>query len=219
MSTYNACFREKRGAASLGSADAGGASSTAGAAKERPPVDSFEAVEPATRVADRQLAVSSDMLQELTAVATLRWAHVRDSTFKDITSSTLHAREHDLAGEPRYFVSQYGQGAAAYLVSNGMSVGKVGDRGCPRPTVLAGVRGHLDRCAQAWVESVFGRERAAHGQYSAAALKLRLSVSTGVVIGDNVEAPEAVIVRTLGWSKPNEMSAEKVAASLMQKVK
>ncbi|KAL3893007.1 MAG: hypothetical protein SGPRY_014566, partial [Prymnesium sp.] len=210
---------EKRGAASLGGADAG---STAGAAKESPLADSFEAVEPATRVADRQLAVSADMLQELTTVATLRREHVRDSifNFQGHHFAMLLAREHDLAGELRCFVSQYGQGAAAYLVSNGMSVGKVGGSGVPtRPTALAGVRGHLDRCAQAWMESVFRRERATDGQYSADALKLRLSVLTGVVTGDNVDAAEAVIVRMLGGSKPNEISSEKLAASLMQKVK
>ena len=202
LSAYSVCFREKKGpAAAEAVAEAGAGGERA---RERPPPDSFEVVELASRAADRQLAVSADMLQGVTSLAALRREHARESSFKDLASSSQARRDREIAGELQYFVSQYGQEAAAYLVSNGMSVGRV--RGAGVPTSLAGARGHLERYARAWVDSVFGRERAADGQYAADAHRLSLSVLTGVVAGDGPEAAEAVIVRLLGGSKPNELA-------------
>ncbi|KAL3929336.1 MAG: hypothetical protein SGPRY_002003 [Prymnesium sp.] len=126
--------------------------------KEKPPADSFEAVEAASKAVDKQLAVPADMA--------LRVEHMRDSAFKDLVTATKEERE------------------------------------CQ----LDGVRGHLERRALGWVESVFGKERAADAQYVVEAQKLGVSVMTGVVPGDSVEGAESVIVRLLGGSKPNEMA-------------
>lgn len=172
--------------------------------KQKPPPDSFEVVEVATKAVDQQLALPVDMLQGLTSAAVLRREHVRDSSFKDISAVSQEEREAYLEGEIRYLVSHYGQGAAAFLTYNGMPVGKV--RGFGVPMSLAGVRGHLERSAQAWVESVFGKEsRAGDAQYPADVHRLKLSVLSGVVTGDGSEAAEAVIVKLLGGSKPNDL--------------
>lgn len=74
------------------------------------------------------------------------------------------------------------------------------------PTALTGVRSYLERRAQAWVKSAFGRERAADAQFLAKIHKLKLSILTDVVPGDGADAAESVIVRLLGGSKPNEMA-------------
>ena len=200
LSAYSVCFRERKGQAAAEAVAEVGAGGER--PRERPPPDSFEVVEVASRAADKQLAVPADMLQGVTSLAALRREHARESSFKDLVSSSQARRDREIAGELQYFVAQYGQEAAAYLVSNGMSVGRV--RGAGVPTSLAGARGHLERCARTWVDSVFGRERAADGQYAAEAHRLSLSVLTGVVTGDGPEAAEAAIVQLLGGSKPNE---------------
>ncbi|KAL3900028.1 MAG: hypothetical protein SGPRY_012535 [Prymnesium sp.] len=97
LSSYTACFRERRGAGAIAAA-AGGSQLLTGPHKEKPPADSFEVVEPATRAADRQLAVSTDLLQGLTAVAALRREHVRESRFKNITSSLASVTSPSAAG-------------------------------------------------------------------------------------------------------------------------
>lgn len=205
LSAYTTAFRARKGGRSAGVVeDALQESAAGGKVKDKPPADSFEVVEVASKAAERQLAVPADVLHGVTALATLQREHLRPSAFKDLTMSSHQQREDELEGELRYLVGQYGQGAGAYLASNGMSLGKV--RGAGVPTALAGVRGHLERRAQSWVEAAFGRERASDTQFVSEAYRLRLSVLTGVVAGDSPEVAESVVVRLLGGSKPNEMA-------------
>ncbi|KAL3929195.1 MAG: hypothetical protein SGPRY_002058 [Prymnesium sp.] len=62
----------------------------------------------------------------------------------------------------------------------------------------AGVRCHLERRAQPWVELSFGKERASDAQILAEAQKLRLSVLTGVIAGDGPEAAVSGLARCMG---------------------
>ena len=202
LSSFTTAFRERR-SQSGGSQRAASEDEARGdeQRREKPPVDSFQLVETASRAVDRQLAVDADLLQELSSLQTLRREHVRQSVFKDMASSTWQQREDQLDGELRHCVGMYGQGAGSYLVSNGMSVGKV--RGAGVPTALAGVRAHLSRRATAWMESVFGPERASDPTYSSDAQRVAASALCGVVAGDCAEAAEAAIVKLLGGSRPN----------------
>lgn len=56
---------------------------TSSASKEKPPVDSFEEVESASRAKDVSLAAAAELLQVVSSVRTLRAEHMRDSVFKD----------------------------------------------------------------------------------------------------------------------------------------
>ncbi|KAL3929997.1 MAG: hypothetical protein SGPRY_001722, partial [Prymnesium sp.] len=201
LNVYMTVFRTRRaeGQAGEGSSASAGPPQATETPKEKPPADSYEVVE---RAPDKQLALSADMLQGLTSVQALRREHIRESPFKDLVTATHDERERRLDGEIAYLVAQYGQGATAYLMSNGMSVGKV--RGYGVPTALAGVRGHLDRRAQTWVESVFGWERAADPQYIAEAQRLKFSV----VVGGLARCLGRVLVAVAGVARAEDVLGE-----------
>ncbi|KAL3905117.1 MAG: hypothetical protein SGPRY_011027, partial [Prymnesium sp.] len=95
LSAYSVCFREKKGGAQAGALGAG-LGPAGERVKERPPPDSFEVVEVASRAADRQLAVQADMPQGVTSLIR---EQVRESSFKDVASSSQAQRDRDLAGE------------------------------------------------------------------------------------------------------------------------
>lgn len=163
-------------------------------------MEAYEEVVATTKAGEREAAVSAELLQELSADATLRREFCRPSVFASLATSTTTQRDNALAGELSYYLTTYRQGASAYLVSNGMSTTKLRGRGVPAS--LAGLRTHLHLRASAWVENQFGSARA--HERRAEVHKLAVSLSTGTFMGESdSKRAEHFIVPLLGGSRPH----------------
>ncbi|KAL3930252.1 MAG: hypothetical protein SGPRY_001618 [Prymnesium sp.] len=127
------------------------------AASEKPPVGSFKAV---TVAADKHKAGAcrSELLEGMAAVESLRREHLRQSAFKDVSLSTVATRDAELTGELTYFHSSYGQGALAYIMSNGMCTSTLSGSGVPM--ALHNVRAHLLARARKVIDGALGEAKA-----------------------------------------------------------
>ncbi|KAL3914077.1 MAG: hypothetical protein SGPRY_007750, partial [Prymnesium sp.] len=109
LDVYLSVFRARKPDSQGGKGVVAAAGAAGDRINDKPPADSHEVVEAASKAADRQLALPADLLQGVTS---------------DPAAAPQNEKDRQLSGEIiRYLVDQYGQGAAAYLTLNGMSVG------------------------------------------------------------------------------------------------
>lgn len=205
LTESSSLFRTRRGAGLLlrGGADAGGdvGGVSAGgaapreAATERPPSGSFKTVAVAPEK-HKAGACRTELLEGMASVEALRREHLRKSSaFKDVSLSSVEQRDEQLAGELTYFHSSYGQGAIAYIMSNGMCTTTLSGSGVPM--ALHNIRTHLLARARCVIDGALGEAKA-----SALGPKVE-ALEIGFLTGIPSDMAEDCVI-FLGGSAPDE---------------